>query len=107
MAAATSRRKQPDSCAAATDPIAVAKRDFAAPGFGALHTIPIAAVMPNVSPLDIALEPVCRCFAAIDPTELRKRLPHYHSLYRVEKLLQIRWGAHTTAVPRLGKWPQW
>jgi hypothetical protein len=50
MAAATSRRKQPDSCAAATDPIAVAKRDFAAPGFGALHTIPIAAVMPNVSP---------------------------------------------------------
>src|SRR5262249_17906789 len=100
MADATSRRKQLDSWAAAIDPIAAAKRDFVAPGIGALQTIPIAAVMPKVSPFEIALEPVCQCFAGIDPTELPERLPHYHSLYRAERLPQIRWGAHMTAVPR-------
>ena len=78
MVDATSRRKQLDICAAAADPIAAAKRDFVAPGLGALQTIPIAAVILKVSPLEIALEPVCWCFAVIDPTDLRERLPHYH-----------------------------
>jgi hypothetical protein len=52
MAEATSRRKQLDSCAAATAPIAAAKRDLVAPGFGALQTIPIAAVVVTDSPQD-------------------------------------------------------
>ena len=39
--------------------MAAAKRDLVAPGFGALHMIPMAAVTPNVSPPEMVPEPVC------------------------------------------------
>src|SRR5215472_9481794 len=45
MAAATSRRKQADSAAAAGAPTIAASRVFTRPGCGALHMIPTAAVI--------------------------------------------------------------
>src|ERR1700756_1931287 len=73
MAAATSRRKQPASFAAASAPIADARRDFVSPGLGALQMIPIAAVAPdavtpdavafNGSPLEAAFTPARRSLA--------------------------------------------
>ena len=45
MAAATSRRKQAASMAACSTPTTAAKRVLAAPGCGALHMIPSAAVL--------------------------------------------------------------